>query len=503
MTIRIYSTLTRSKTDFHPLVDGKVGIYVCGPTVYDSAHLGHARSAITFDVVRRYMAYRGFEVTLVRNLTDVDDKIIQRAQREGVDWESIATRYAEEYARDMQDLGLLPPTVEPRATDHVTEMQSLISTLIERGAAYVVDGDVFFSVAAFSGYGRLSGQAVSQVRAGARIGVDERKRAPEDFALWKSVKPGEPSWPSPWGNGRPGWHIECSAMAAKHLGVPFDIHGGGSDLVFPHHENEIAQSEAATGSTFARLWMHNGMIRVNQEKMSKSLGNFSTIRDVLRIHDPETIRAFLLGQHYRSPVDFTIAALEETRRGLARAYATLARVDRNEWGGHGVADRQAQLGRSEDLVDWAEVERSFQASMDDDFNTARAIGVLFDGVRAINRLADSARGAAREAISACAREGRDLVGRLGGEVLGLFRSEPRGWLARDRDRRATQMGLDVDWIEGRVQARADARAQKRWSDADAIRQELAACGVTLEDRAGGASDWGIAESEATGTAPDD
>ena len=502
MTIRIYSTLTRSKTDFIPVVEGKVGIYVCGPTVYDSAHLGHARSAITFDVIRRYLLYRGFEVRFVRNLTDVDDKIIQRAQREGADWRSIADRYAAEYVHDMDALGLLRPTVEPRATDHVGEMQDLIATLVQRGAAYAVDGDVFFSVSAFPQYGRLSGQEVAQVRSGARVEVDERKRAPEDFALWKRAKPGEPAWPSPWGDGRPGWHIECSAMAAKHLGVPFDIHGGGSDLVFPHHENEIAQSEAATGSTFARIWMHNGMIRVNQEKMSKSLGNFSTIRDVLELHDPETVRGFLLSQHYRSPVDFSLAGLEESRRGLARAYATLARVDREEWGNRAGSGRKHGDASAEPPVDWQDVERAFQAAMDDDFNTARAIGALFDAVRAINRLADSARGAALVAASASACSGRELVARLGGEVLGLFRSSPGQWLAHDRDRRAGQMGLQVEWIEAQLRARAEARAAKRWQDADTIRRDLAASGVTLEDRSGGSTEWGIADPE-TGAPPND
>ncbi|MFN7954559.1 MAG: cysteine--tRNA ligase [bacterium] len=497
MTLKIYSTLSRTKDEFVPIEPGHVRMYVCGPTVYDSAHLGHARSALTFDVVRRYLQYLGYEVRLVRNLTDVDDKIIQRAQRDGVAWHEIARRYTDEYNRDMQDLGLIPPTVEPRATDHIADMQALIGELVARGAAYVVDGDVFFSVAAFPSYGRLSGQDVDQVRAGSRIDVDERKRAAEDFALWKSVKPGEPSWPSPWGPGRPGWHIECSAMAATQLGVPFDIHGGGSDLIFPHHENEIAQSEAASGEPFARVWMHNGMIRVNQEKMSKSLGNFSTIRDLLALHDAETIRLFLLSQHYRSPVDFSLDGIEESRKALARGYATMARVDREDWGAApkgAKAKPDAGSDPEPALQSWDALETQFREAMDDDFNTARAIGVLFEGVRLINRLADQARGAKGEANQVAAREGRAHLARLG-EILGVFVSSPPAWLERDRDRRALRLGLGTEWVEERIRARAQARVEKRWADADAIRDELARRGVVLEDRPGGVTDWSVVEAQ--------
>jgi cysteinyl-tRNA synthetase len=398
----------------------------------------------------------------------------------------------------MDDLGLLRPSVEPRATDHVGEMLSLIATLIERGAAYAVDGDVFFSVAAFPTYGRLSGQDVNQVRSGARIDVDERKRAPEDFALWKSTKPDEPSWPSPWGPGRPGWHIECSAMAAKHLGVPFDIHGGGSDLVFPHHENEIAQSEAASGTAFARVWMHNGMIRVNQEKMSKSLGNFSTIHELLKVYDAESIRVFLMSQHYRSPVEFSFEAMEESRKSVARTYAALARVDRGDWGGGARQISPSGPGTAEPGDDCVEsVEPAFREAMDDDLNTARAMAVLFDAVRSINRLADRARGSNAQAVAAEARRGREVVSRLGGEVLGIFGTDPEVWLKRDRDRRVAQMGLSVDWIVEQVEARSAARSEKRWADADAIRQSLAACGVVLEDRPGGTTEWSVADPEAT------
>ncbi len=490
MTLKIYSTLSRTKDEFVPIEPGRVRMYVCGPTVYDSAHLGHARSALTFDVVRRYLQYLGYEVRMVRNLTDVDDKIIQRAQRDGVEWHEIARRYAEEYGHDMRDLGLSPPSVEPRATDHIADMQSLIATLIERGAAYTVEGDVFFSVNAFAAYGRLSGQDVDQVRAGARVDVDARKRAPEDFALWKSVKPGEPSWPSPWGPGRPGWHIECSAMAATQLGVPFDIHGGGSDLIFPHHENEIAQSEAASGVKFARVWMHNGMIRVNQEKMSKSLGNFSTIRDLLSIHDAETIRLFLLSQHYRSPVDFTLDGIEESRKALARGYATIARVDRGDWG---ATKTSVTPGGEEAAVSsWDALEEEFRAAMDDDFNTARAIGVLFDGVRAINKMADLARGAKAAAQRAAALDGRAMLVRLGA-VLGVFVSTASVWLERDRERRTCRLGLEAEWVRSRLAARAQARAEKRWADADAVRTELASRGVVLEDRSGGVTDWDVVE----------
>ncbi|HNR14899.1 MAG TPA: cysteine--tRNA ligase, partial [Thermodesulfobacteriota bacterium] len=298
--IKVYNTFSQKKEEFVPLFDGRVNMYVCGVTVYDHAHIGHARAAVIFDVVYRYLKYRGYRVAYVRNFTDVDDKIINRANAEGKSWKEIADTFINEYSEDMQALGVQSPTHEPRATDHITEMIELVSTLIERGHAYELDGDVYFSVGSFSEYGRLSKKNIDEQLSGARVEKDERKRDPRDFALWKASKPGEPWWPSPWGNGRPGWHIECSAMSCKYLGETLDIHGGGKDLVFPHHENERAQTEAATGKPFVRYWVHNGFVNINSEKMSKSLGNFFTIKDILNEYHPEVVRLFLLSHHYRS-----------------------------------------------------------------------------------------------------------------------------------------------------------------------------------------------------------
>ncbi|MCJ7493900.1 MAG: cysteine--tRNA ligase, partial [Deltaproteobacteria bacterium] len=311
MPLKIYNTLTKKKEEFLPLQKGKVSMYVCGVTVYDRCHIGHARAAVVFDVLFRFLRYRGYEVTYVRNYTDVDDKIIKRANQEGVSCQEIAKRYIQEYEEDMEALGMERPTHEPRATENISQIIDLVKKLVEKGFAYTVDGDVYFSVEKFSSYGKLSGRDLEEMRAGARVEVDERKNNPLDFALWKSSKPGEPEWDSPWGRGRPGWHIECSAMSQRYLGESFDIHGGGQDLIFPHHENEIAQSEAATGKPFVRFWVHNGFVNINHEKMSKSLGNILAIRDLLQDHHPEVLRLFLLSNHYRSPVDFSLQNMIE------------------------------------------------------------------------------------------------------------------------------------------------------------------------------------------------
>ena len=323
MAIRVYNTLTGKKEDFVPLHEGKVGMYVCGVTVYDLCHIGHARSAIIFDILYRYFRYRGYEVTFVRNFTDIDDKIINRANQEGVDYKTIAERYIREFGMDIRGLGLEKATIEPRATDHIPEMIELVSGLIEKGYAYPGGGDVFFSVERFKEYGKLSKRNLEEMQAGARVEIDEKKKNPLDFVLWKGSKPGEPFWESPWGKGRPGWHIECSVMSMKYLGETFDIHGGGRDLVFPHHENEIAQSEGATGKPFARYWIHNGFININKEKMSKSLGNILTIKEVVKEWHPEVLRLFFLSSHYRSPLDYSEESLKEAKSGLDRFYTTL------------------------------------------------------------------------------------------------------------------------------------------------------------------------------------
>ena len=326
MALRIYNTLTGKKEEFVPIHEKRVGMYVCGVTVYDLCHIGHARSAIIFDTIHRYLQYRGYEVTYVRNFTDIDDKIINRANAEGTDFKTIAEKYIHEFQVDMGALGLERATIEPRATEHIPEMIRLISTLVEKGYAYARGGDVFFAVGRFRDYGKLSKRNLEEMQAGARVDIDEKKENPLDFALWKGSKPGEPFWESPWGKGRPGWHIECSVMSQKYLGETFDIHGGGKDLIFPHHENEIAQSEAATGKLFARYWVHNGFINIDKEKMSKSLGNILTIKDILKEWHPEALRLFLLSSHYRSPLDYSEASLGEAKAGLDRFYTTLKAI---------------------------------------------------------------------------------------------------------------------------------------------------------------------------------
>src|SRR5437016_5316542 len=370
--LKIFNTLTGRKDPFEPLVPGQVRMYVCGVTVYDDVHLGHARSAVVFDVIRRYLEYRGFNVTFVKNFTDVDDKIINRARELSLPWQAVTARYIDAYYRDMGRLGVRPATLEPKATEHMEEIIRLIRTLVEKGVAYRVNGDVYFEVQKYPAYGRLSKRKLDELQAGARVEVDERKRNPMDFALWKSPKPGEPAWPSPWGPGRPGWHIECSAMAMKHLGESFDIHGGGEDLIFPHHECEIAQSEADTGRPLARYWLHNGMVTFRAEKMSKSLGNILSIREFVKRHEPDAFRLFALGTHYRHPVDFA----EERVRDSARALERLTRL---------APDAQARGSGTSGGVpeELGGFRARFEAAMDDDFNTPQALGVLFDLARTL------------------------------------------------------------------------------------------------------------------------
>ena len=352
MSLRIFNTQTRKKEEFIPLQEGKVGIYVCGITAYDVCHVGHARSAVVFDVITRYLRYRGYDVTYVKNFTDVDDKIIEKARREQKGIAEIAERYIREHDEDMEALGVARPTVTPRATEHIDGMIRLVETLIEKGLAYGVDGDIYYAVEKFPGYGKLSGRDLEDMLAGARVDVNEKKRNPLDFVLWKASKEGEPWWDSPWGRGRPGWHLECSVMSQRYLGDTFDIHGGGEDLIFPHHENEIAQSEGVTGKPLARYWIHNGFVRVNSEKMSKSLGNFFTIRDILKQYHPEVLRLFLLQSHYRSPVDFSDAALAEARQGMDRFYSTLEALRE-----HRPADRNCPLPEGEPLREGSRGDR--------------------------------------------------------------------------------------------------------------------------------------------------
>jgi cysteinyl-tRNA synthetase len=480
MSLRVYNTLTGQKEEFRPLVPGEVGMYVCGVTVYDFCHLGHARANIVFDVVFRYLQYAGYRVNYVRNYTDVDDKIINRANERGISSRELAETYIRAFDEDMAALGLATPTHQPKATEFIPQIIALVERLIARGLAYEAAGDVYYSIDKFPGYLKLSKRTMEEMQAGARIAPGEQKHNPMDFALWKAAKPGEPSWESPWGPGRPGWHIECSAMSSTLLGDSFDIHGGGRDLIFPHHENEIAQSEGASGKPFVRYWLHNGFVNVNQEKMSKSLGNFFTIRDILARYDAEVVRFFILTAHYRSPIDFADQQLDEAGHALARCYEALDQAGRvNVQAGRG--DIPAELADAVTRLD--ELESRFCEAMDDDFNTAQAIGHLFEGVRALNRLLAVENPALQGAIA----EGRANLLRLGG-VLGLFGSDPADWLARQAQRRLAASGLDATVIEGLIAERQAARKERNFARADQIRDELAAQGVLLLDGPAG-TDW--------------
>jgi cysteinyl-tRNA synthetase len=452
VALKVYNTMSRTKEDFAPVVPGEVRMYVCGVTPYDYSHIGHARSAVAFDVIRRWLEFRGFRVTTVRNYTDVDDKIIARANREAVSANEIAQRYIEAEARDMQALGVLLPSIAPKATEHIDGMIALIERLVARGIAYVVEGDVYFEIRRFPPYGKLSGKNPEDLLAGARVEVDERKRDPRDFALWKAAKPGEPSWPSPWGPGRPGWHIECSVMATRYLGDTFDIHGGGTDLIFPHHECEIAQSEADTGKTFARYWLHNGMVNFGAEKMSKSLGNTLTIRAMLERHDRDALRLWMLGTHYRNQLEWSEERVQESARALERLERPLQ--DAGDSADAPVAG--ALPARLEPF------SRRFVEAMDDDFNTPEALGALFDLSRALRAGESSG-----EELAVGARELRRL-----GVALGLFT-------------RARDASGPPPEVERLVAERAEARTRRDFRRSDELRAEIQRLGWLVEDTPGG------------------
>lgn len=465
MALRLYNTLHREKELFQPLEPGKVGIYVCGPTVYDYSHIGHARSVVVFDVLVRYLRATGFQVRYVRNFTDVDDKIIQKANEIQSDSATVSQTFIEAFHEDMDRLFVLRPDVEPRATAHIADIIEVTLKLIDKGHAYAVDGDVYFRVESFSEYGKLSGRKLEEMEAGARIAVDERKDNPHDFALWKAAKPGEPFWESPWGKGRPGWHIECTAMSCRILGESFDIHGGGRDLIFPHHENEIAQSECVTGKPFARYWVHNGFVNINHEKMSKSLGNFLRVRDVLENWHPEAVRLFLLSSHYRSPIDFTDQYLDEAAANLDKIYGLFLRI---EEGGFSLPQKRGEL--------W---ERFIEA-MDDDINTAKALGLLFDAIRSANRFLDDGEAyAVEEALSLAA----DC--KAASEVLGLVNATAGAYFAEKKEKGISGAGLSAAEIEALILKRTEARKAKDFKTADAIRNELLEKGIVLEDKAEG------------------
>ena len=474
--LKVFNTLTGRKDPFEPLVPGQVRMYVCGVTVYDDVHLGHARSAVVFDVIRRYLEYRGFNVTFVKNFTDVDDKIINRARELSLPWQVVTARYIDAYYRDMGRLGVRPATVEPKATEHMAEIMRLIHVLLELGVAYRVNGDVYFEVQKYPAYGRLSKRKLDELQAGARVEVDERKHNPMDFALWKSSKPGEPAWPSPWGPGRPGWHIECSAMSMKHLGDTFDIHGGGQDLIFPHHENEIAQSCAATGKEFVRYWIHNGFVTLDQEKMSKSLGNFFTVREIFeKFPAPEKVTAevvwyFLLSTQYGSPIDFSDQALRQARAGLNNFYDLFLRLEEITVS-KGAADEEARSALKTVAAD-------FERAMDDDFNTPAALAALqtFRGELNTKLAVGLSSAVAQQALSAIRRYG---------DVLGLFQVPVRDWEFRE----SVGTALDDAEIERQIAERNNARCSKDFPRADEIRKALAAQGIILEDRPDGTTRW--------------
>ena len=512
MPLKIYNTMGRRKEPFDPLVPGEVRMYACGPTVYDRAHIGHARAALTFDVMWRYLEYRGYKVIYVRNYTDVDDKIINRAQELGRRWDSLAEEQIEVYRQDMGALGLRTPTHEPRATQHIQEMITIIQVLIGRGVAYCVDGDVYFEVRRCPDYGKLSHRSLEELRAGARVEVDHRKRDPLDFALWKASKPGEPSWDSPWGPGRPGWHIECSAMSMKYLGETFDIHGGGADLIFPHHENEIAQSECATGKPFGRYWVHNGFVNIHAEKMSKSLGNVLAVRDLLEHVTPGALKIFLLGTHYRAPLDFSEEAIGSAGRAEQRLLNTLSEIRQLQEVEPAIANT-SQCDRSL-LHQIRQAESEFTDAMDDDLNTPRALAAMFALIRDINvSLRDAERGSDISTIDSLELAG-DSVRSLG-SVLGILLEDWREKKVFSDTRLVTGAQVRVsDYVEARkaiddavqsgeplpedkvriiVERRRQCRDEKDWAGADSIRAWLADHGVIVEDTPRGAR-WHLKSS---------
>jgi cysteinyl-tRNA synthetase len=462
--IRIHNSLTGEKQDLVPIEPGHVRLYSCGITVYDYFHVGNARMLVVFDMVSRYLRHRGLRVTYVRNITDVDDKIINRAREAGIDWREHAKKFAAAMHEDLDKLGCLRPEKEPKASEYIDEMLTMIRQLIDKGLGYQApNGDVMYDVRKFGPYGKLSGRKLDDLRAGARVEVDEAKRDPLDFVLWKTAKPGEPAWPSPWGEGRPGWHIECSAMSTKELGEHFDIHGGGLDLKFPHHENEIAQTCGATGGKFAEIWMHNGFLNIDNEKMSKSLGNFFTTREVLaKIKHPEVLRFFLLSSHYRGPMNYSPEQLDQAEAGLNRLYTALRDVP--EVGG--------------ELYSPTSATQNFDAAMDDDFNTPEAIAALQGLARELNTVSSNPANSHRAKL--LAGELRALGG-----VLGILRVPSEQWFRAG----ASADGLADSDIDTRIAERLAARKAKNWVESDRIRDELAAAGVILEDKPGGATTW--------------
>ncbi|MDR1607603.1 MAG: cysteine--tRNA ligase [Deltaproteobacteria bacterium] len=460
MTLKLYNTMSRSLTDLTPVKPGQVSLYACGPTVYDHAHIGHARAVVAFDVLTRYLASQGFKVEYARNFTDVDDKIINKANDLGQPWLELAEKYIDSFTQDMAALGCLPPTYAPRATNYIAEMLEDIESLIARGHAYELSGDVYFDVKSCQEYGLLSRRKLDDQEAGARVAVDSRKKDASDFALWKSSRPGEPSWPSPWGEGRPGWHTECSAMSYRLLGASFDIHGGGNDLIFPHHENELAQA-LALGRPMASVWAHNGFVTIDKAKMSKSGGNARNVKDILKIYPPEVARYFLLSHQYRMPINYTEDSLLDSWRALERIYRTLA-LEFEPLKSDALEPLEVMKGRVR-----------FAEAMDDDLNTAAALGVVFDMAHALNRVAQEGQGQ-------LASHYRQAILDFG-QIFALWQDRPETFLEL---KKPSSSQVEKELVESIIERRVKARNQKDWAEADRLRQELTDLGVILEDKAG-------------------
>ncbi len=486
MTIRIYNTLTGKKEILEPIEPNHVKLYVCGITSYDFCHIGHARSSLAFDMIVKYLRYKGYNVTYVRNFTDIDDKIIARAAEQHTTSTELANRFIDEFYTDMDKLGIDRPNIEPKATEHIPEMVQIISELIDKKMAYQSGNDVYYAVDSFPEYGKLSHRNLDDMQAGARISVNEMKNNPMDFVLWKGSKPGEPKWDSPWGEGRPGWHIECSAMSRKYLGKTFDIHGGGKDLIFPHHENEIAQSEGANCCSFVKTWIHHGFVTIRDEKMSKSLNNFLTIRDLLDHYHTEILRFFIFSTHYRNPLDFSETAMQDATVGLERLYTSLAAVGDLP---PGDIDNKQPVITSKDLAIFEGMEERFQQAMDNDFNTAQAQSVLFDGAKSINRILQSLPAIPAKQDIVLLEAGRDQIRKLG-KIMGILQEEPTEFLRHQKQKMLSGITIDEVAITALIEERRQAREDKNWSRSDEIRDELLGQNIELKDGPDGTK-WSV------------
>lgn len=486
MALVLYNTLTKQKESFQPIEPGKVKIYLCGPTVYDLLHIGNFRGAIFFNLIRNWLEQSGLQVTFVYNYTDVDDKIIKRAQEEGVESHVISERYIQEFEKDFKRLGLRPHDHNPKVTQFMPQIISLVEKLIERKAAYVIDGEVFYAIDEFSSYGKLSGKKIDELEAGQRVEVDGRKRNPHDFVLWKPSKPGEPSWPSPWGAGRPGWHIECSAMIQGLLGETIDIHGGGIDLIFPHHENEIAQGEAATGCSYCNYWVHNNFINIKDQKMSKSLGNVIRAREFMDKYHPEVLKFLMLTAHYRAMLSLSEDKILQSLAGLSRIYEALAQADDLSTGATGSTSSTKLLGGLEQKM--ADAEKNMQKALDDDFNTVEVFAALYDVTRAFNALNLGAKKKTAEAVQTASSYASWI--RHWGGLMALFQEKPGELLERLNQILITEKDIDVDEVERLIQERGEARAQKNWAESDRLRDQLLGMGIDFKDTPDGTT-WRV------------